>query len=201
MALVVSTLKNDLVSAFQSMNNGDNKVYSEKVSAAVKKFAESGDIATVDTGTLPAGVYAGAGTGGIEADDSACEGIIYAACAAMGGMKSGGNEYHAAQLAAGIHAMILAGEVKTDVSGTVTPPGSPPVALNGSATGTMTGMPSLMQASFETAFAAMDGMKSGGDEYMAQQVASAVDAYLKAAAVNTQGTGPLSGSIGAGLMA
>ena len=200
MALSASTLKNDLISAFKSMNNGDNKVFSEKVSAAVKKFAESGSVATTDAGGVPAGVYAGAGTGKITVEAAICEKIVYAACIAMNSMKSGGNEYLAAQLAAGIHAMILAGEVETDVKGTVTPPSSPPVTLNGSATGTMTGIPAPMQASFLSGFLTMNGMTGGGDEYMAQQVSTAVDAYLKAAVVNTQGTGPLSGSIGAGKM-
>jgi len=201
MGLVASTLKSDLASAFNAMNNGDNKVFSQRVSAAVKKFAESGSIATVDAGGVSAGAFAGAGTGKITVDDSICEKIVYAACMRMNDMRSGGNEYLAAQLATGIDTMIAAGEVKTDVSGTVTPPSGSSFPLSGTATGKMTGVPAPMQAVFIATFNAMDGMlKGGGDDYMAQQVSAAVETYLKAGAVSTKGDGALSGSTGAGKM-
>jgi len=199
MALIVSTLKDDLFSAFRSMSNGDNKVYSQKVSAAVKKYAESGSIATVDKGTVSAGAYVGAGTGKITVDESICEKIVYAACTTMDGMKSGGNDYLAERLTSGIHTMVSAGEVKTDVTGTVTSGGSSS-PLGGKATGKMTGVPAPMQTAFTTAFNSMDSMKSGGDEYKAQQVSIAIDAYLKAATANTNGSGAISGSAGTGKM-
>jgi hypothetical protein len=200
MSLIVATLKDDLLSAFQSMNNGDNTVFSQKISAAVDKYAESGSIATTDAGAIPAGAFTGAGVGKIACDASICEKIIIAACNAMNTMREGGDVYLAAQLALGIHSMVSAGKVETDVTGVVVPPGSSPVPMNGKATGAMTGVPAPMQAAFLAAFNAMGGMTSGGDSYMAQQMAAAVDAYLKAAAVNTQGTGPLAGSVGAGKM-
>jgi len=200
MALTVSTLKDNLVSAFRSMSNGDNKVYSQKVSAAVKKYTESGSITTTDKGAISAGAYIGAGTGKITVDDSICEKIIYAACTAMNDMKTGGNEYLAAQMASGIHAMVSAGEVKTDVTGTVTPPSGSSFLLKGEATGKMTGVPDPMQAAFTTAFNSMNGMRSNGDDYKAHQVSLAVDAYLKAAVVNTNGSVSLSGSAGTGKM-
>jgi len=34
MALVNTTLKNDLISVYKSMTDGDNKIFSQKVSAA-----------------------------------------------------------------------------------------------------------------------------------------------------------------------
>jgi len=200
MPLTSTTLKNDLISVYKSMSDGDNKVFSQKISAAVKKFAESGDIATADKGGVSAGAFVGAGKGKITLDDSICEKIIYAACNAMDGMKSGGNNYLAAEMASGIHAMVSAGEVKTDVNGMVTPPSSSPVPLSGKATGKMTGVPLPMQTAFTATFNSMDAMKSGGDEYKATQVSIAVDAYLKAAAVNTNGSGALSGSAGTGAM-
>jgi len=200
MALVVTVLKNDLISAFYSMNNGDDKVFSEKISAAAKKYAESGSIATVDTGSVSAGVYAGAGTGKITVNDSVCEKIVYAACMDMRNLKTGGNEHLAAELASGIHSMVTAGEVKTDVKGMVTPPSSSPVTLNGTAKGKLTGISAPMQTAFLSTFTAMDGMKSGGDDYLAQQIAVAVDAYLKDGVVNTKGDSALSGSAGTGKM-
>jgi hypothetical protein len=200
MALVVSALKNDLLSAFNSMN-GDDKVFSEKVSAAVKKYAESGSIATTDIGTVSAGAFTGAGTGQINCDASICETIIYSACQAMKNMTTGGNKYLAEKLASGIHSMIAAGQVKTNVTGMVTPPSSSPVPLSGTATGTLAGVPASMQAAFLAAFNAVDGMNKGGDDYMAQQMAAAVDAYLKSGVASTSGGGPLTGSAGTGNMA
>jgi len=101
MALVVSILKNDLISVFNAMasGNGDDKIFSEGVSAAVKKYAESGSIATADAGGVSAGAFAGAGTGKITVDASVCEKIVYAALLAMGKMDYNGDEYLAAQLA------------------------------------------------------------------------------------------------------
>jgi len=201
MGLVASTLKSDLVSAFNAMRNGDNKIFSQRVSAAVKKFAESGSIATIDAGGVSAGAFTGAGTGKITVDDSICEEIVYAACITMNDMKSGGNNYLASQLATGINTMIAAGDVKTDVSGTVVPPNGSSFPLSGKATGKMTCVPAPMQAVFISTFNTMDGMlKGGGDDYMAQQVSAAVDSYLKAGAVSTKGDGALSGSTGAGKM-
>ena len=200
MALIISVLKNDLLSAFESMNNGDNKVFSDKVSKAAKKYAESGDINTIDNGTVPTGVYVGAGTGKISVDDSICEKIVYAACIQMDSMESGGNEYLAEKLASGIHTMVMSGDVDTNVIGTVTPPGSSSIVLNGNASGKLTSNPSPMQGSFLDAFKTMNDMTNGGDEYMAQNMAAAIDAYFKNAVINTDGKNALLGSIGIGAM-
>ena len=202
MALVSAALENDIASAFKSMGDGDNKVFSQKISAAVKKFSESGTVTTVDAGAISAGAFTGAGTGGIEVDDSICEEIIYAACTAMDSMGSGGNAFLAEQLAIGIHSMVSAGNVETDVNGTAITASSPPVTIpvSGKATGSMAGVPAPMQAAFTAAFNSMDNMTEGGDDYLAQQMATAIDAYHKASAINTNGSAALAGSIGTGAM-
>jgi len=200
MGLVVTNLEKDILSAFQSMNDGSNKVFSEKISAAVKKFAESGDVVTVDKGTVSAGVYAGAGTGGIKVDESVCEKIIFAACGNMDKLKAGHNTYLATEMADGIHAMILDGDIETDVKGMVTPPSSSPVTLNGKAKGKLTGVSVPMQAAFVNTVNSMDGMTTGNDEYMAKQCSIAVNAYLIAAIASTNGNVPLVGSTGTGKM-
>jgi hypothetical protein len=200
MALVVASVKNELFAAFKAMTDGDDKVFSGKVSAAVKTFAESGSIVTSDAGAIPSGAFVGAGTGGISVEDAICERIVYAACMAMNSMMTGGDEYLAAQVVAGIHAMICAGSVDTDVTGTLTPPGSPPVPLSGKACGTMLGEGAPMQRAFQAAFTSMYTMREGGDDYMAQQMATAIDAYLKGATINTMGSAHLAGSAGSGKM-
>jgi hypothetical protein len=93
MSLVVSTLKNYLLAAFRSMTDGDDKVFSEKVSKAMDDYTETGSVATEDTGTIPSGVFAGSGVGGNTTDDSICEKIVYAVCNAMKTMTAGGNAY------------------------------------------------------------------------------------------------------------
>jgi hypothetical protein len=202
MSLNVQTLTDDLLAAFRSMTDGDNKIFSEKVSKAMDNYTETGTINTTDSGAISAGTFVGKGSGNNTTDDSICEKIVYAACNAMNTMTAGGNAYLAARLAIGIHSMVIQGEVKTNVIGTVTPPppGSP-FPMSGMAKGNQvsTAM-AAMQASFLAAFTTMDAMTEGGDEYMAQQIATAVDVYLKSAVVNTQGQGPLAGSAGVGAM-
>jgi hypothetical protein len=52
MALAVSTLKDDLLAAFRSMTDGDDRVFSEKVSKATDDYTGTGSIATVDAGSI-----------------------------------------------------------------------------------------------------------------------------------------------------
>jgi hypothetical protein len=201
MALIVSTLQDDLLAAFQSMTDGDNSVFADKVSTAVKKYAESGMVTTTDAGAIAAWAFVGTGTGGVTCDATACKGMLLAACNAMNNMRQGGNAYLAEQMASAIHAMILAGQVKTDVIGQVTPPGSSPVPMSGKAVGTMTGVAASMATAFLAAFNNMDNMTSSGDDYMAGQMAQAIHAYLIASVVNTQGSAALLGSVGVGKIA
>jgi hypothetical protein len=183
------------------MTDGDNKIFSERLSKAADDYTETGTINTTDAGAVSSGTFAGKGSGDNTTDDSICEKIVYAACNNMNTMTAGGNAYLADQLAMGIHSMVIQGEVKTNVTGTVVPPGSSPVPMSGTAKGTQMGTAmAAMQASFFTTFTAMDAMTKDADEYMAQQIATAVDVYLKSAIVNTQGQGPLDGSVGVGAM-
>jgi hypothetical protein len=202
MALVQTVLKSALVSAFRDMVDASdgNAVFAEKVSAVAADYAGTGNVTTVDAGAIPSGVFAGAGAGSFSCDASAAESIISAACGAMNAMETGGNEYLAAQMASGFNAMFAAGSVETTVTGTVTPPSAPPVPFAGSASGTLTGVPAAMQAAFLAAFTAMNDMAEGGDDYMAGEIAAAVDTYLKSAVITTQGSGTLAGSTGTGKM-
>ena len=198
MPLVIATVKNDILKAFKTMT--DDAVFADEVSSSIKKYVESGSITTIDVGTISAGAFTGAGTGNVTCEAEICKESIEAACEAMKNMNEGGNEYLAEQFAKAIHAMISMGQVKTDISGMVIPPGSSQVPITGKGTGKMTGLFASMQSQFLATFRAMEGMTSGGDEYMAEQIATAVDSYLKAAVVNTQGSAALSGSMGTGNM-
>jgi hypothetical protein len=198
MSLSLSSLVSALKAVFNDMS-GDDRKFSDGFSAAVKDYAESGGIATADAGTVSAGAFTGAGKGSITVTASDCADIVYTGTQAMRG--TGGNAVMAAKMAEGVDAMIANGEVKTSVSGTCTPPSGYPFNLSGSAKGTMAGTPAPMEASFFSAFEAMNVMSEGNNDYMAQKCADAADKYLKAASITTQGKDALSGSTGMGKMA
>lgn len=200
MSLNQSKLKNDLLSIFRNMTDGDDRYFAREVSAKVADYAESGSITTTDAGTISQGAFVGLGNGSISVDSSICENIVYAACQATAKMTTGGDAYLAAQLASGIDSMMLAGTVNTTVKGTVTPPSSSPIPAAGTAKGTFTGVMATLQSGFLAAFNAMATMKSGGDEYLAVQMATVITAYLKAGVIATQGQANLAGSVGAGSM-
>jgi hypothetical protein len=200
MSLNQNGLKNDLLSIFRNMTDGDDRYFAREVSAKVADYAESGSITTVDAGTISAGVFAGSGSGSISVESSICENIVYASCQTMEKMTVGGDTYLATQFALGIDTMMLAGEVNTTVSGTVTPPSGTSFPLAGAAKGTFTGVMATLQSGFLAAFNKMATMTSGGDEYLAGQMATVITAYLKAGVIATQGQAALSGSVGAGSM-
>lgn len=203
MSLVVSVLENDLKDCYESMENysenGDRQ-FARKMSIAIADYAESGNVITVDAGTISAGVFAGGGSGSIAVQQSIAENIIYAASQTMKTMLQGADDYMALQIATAIQAMITAGEVSTNVKGTVTPPTGTPFLQSGKAKGTMQCVQTALFASIKAAFAAMASMSSGGNEYLATQIANAVDVYLKAGIVKTNGETVLRGSLGTGTL-
>lgn len=201
MSLNQNGLKNNLLSVFRNMTDGDDSYFAREVSAKVADYAESGAVSTVDAGGVPAGTFTGSGNGAISVDSEICEKIIYAACKAMLAMTSGGDAYLAAQMALGIDTMMSAGTVNTTVTGTVITPSGASSALAGTAKGTFKGVSATLQGGFLAAFNAMVSMTEGGDEYMAEQMAATVTSYLTAGVVSTQGQAALSGSVGSGAMA
>jgi hypothetical protein len=203
MSLVVTTLKNNLKNCFDAMagdTGGDNTTFAKKVSKAVADYVETGSITTVDAGTVSAGVFAGSGSGSISVQAGIAEAVIYAACQAMVNMTAGGNDYLAMQIATGIQQMMAAGEVSTNVTGLVTPPTGSAFTLTGQATGRTVCVQAPLYAGLKTAFTAMENMTEGGNEYMAAQMATVIDTYLKAGVVSTGGQAALSGSTGAGTL-
>lgn len=201
MSLVVSTLKGDLKNCFDAMANdtsGDNTTFAKKVSKAVADYVSTGKVATIDAGTVSAGIFAGSGSGSISAEASIAQAIIYAACLAMANMTTGGNDYLALQIATGIQTMMSAANVSTNVTGTVTLPNGATSPLTGTAKGIIACVQAPLYASLKTAFTSMENMTEGGNEYMATQMATAIDTYLKAGVVSTAGQAALSGSVGAG---
>lgn len=200
MSLVVTTLKSDLLDCFENMNSSNNgdRQFANEISVAVADYAQSGNVVTVDAGPVTGGAFAGGGSGSIAVQSSITENIIFAASIAMKTMLEGGDDYMALQIATGIQAMITAGQVETDVTGVLTPPTGTPSPMVGTAKGILTCIQAPLFASIKSAFASMKNMKEGGNEYLATQLASAIDTYLKAGIVATTGQSNLSGSLGTG---
>lgn len=200
MSLNQNTLKNNLLSVFRNMQDGDDSYFAKQVSAKIAEYVKSGNVMTADAGTVPTGVFTGSGNGAISVDSSVCENIIYAACKTMSKMSAGGDSFFAAQLASGIDSMMVAGQVNTTVIGTVVSPSGTPAPLSGTAGGIFTGVSATLQTGFLAAFNAMAHMTEGGDEYFAGQAATVITAYLTSGVITTQGQTVLSGSIGTGTM-
>ncbi len=200
MSLKQSDLEDDLKEAFATMQNDAD--LARLVSAAIARYAESGDISTTDAGQVSAGTFAGSGTGKISVDSSVCENVLINAMNSMKSMTAGGDALFAGKLAAGIDAMMADGTVTTDVSGTATPPPpATPVALVGKAEkkGGFVGVSATIQTAMAACFPAMSGMTEGGDDFFAVQLATAVTVYLKAGIISTVGIEQLLGSTGSGV--
>lgn len=198
MPLVPSTLITQLLSVFNSMTDGNEDTFPNGVSQAIATYASTGLVSTVDAGAVPAGAFVGSGSGTLTFSPSSCQQIIKSACVAMENMQSGGNDFLAEQIGAGVKAMSDAGKVSTTVVGVATSPSGTPSPLSGTASGTITCQSSPLVQSLKSAFSTMNNMASGGNVYLASQMATAVDTYLKSGVVATQGKGALSGDVGSG---
>ena len=226
MSLNQSALKQSLLSAFQSMKDGDDTVFAQKVrrrrqrkqferesgitactSLPKGKLAENefcsaamGTIITADVGAVSVGAFTGAGNGAITVQASVCFAIVLAACKTMSNLPAGGNAVLAAQLASGIDAMMSAGSVITTVTGAAVTPVGASVPLAGSAKGSFIGVSATLIGAFTAAFSAMESMTENGDDFLAEQIAAAVTSYLSAGIISTQGLAPIAGSVGTGKM-
>jgi hypothetical protein len=72
MALNPATLQTALLSIFNAMNDmtsGGDRFFADEAASAMKTFILTGQVATADSGSAPAGVYTGTGTGTMTIDD------------------------------------------------------------------------------------------------------------------------------------
>ena len=196
----MSALKENLVQAFQSMKDGDDAAFAKKVSEAVANHIKTGNITTVDAGTVPVGSFAGAGTGTMTVDASILEGVLLAACKSMAAMSAGGNAVLAAQLAAGMDAMTNAGQIKTMITGVAVTPAGVSVPLAGSGQGKFTGVSTPIIVAGNAACSTMKTISEGGASVLAEAIAASITAYLQSGIITVHGLPPLAGSVGTGAM-
>jgi hypothetical protein len=198
MALSNSVLETKLKSVFASMTDGSktDAWMASRIAGEVKSYILTGTVSTSDSGTVPAGAYAGAGSGTMTINDSnlgnALKTTFEAAC---------GNEDLAAHIAADINAACTAGDtVSTGTTGTVTTPAGASSPLAGTGKGKFTGDKAALETALKACFTAMNAMPEGGDDYFAASLAAALTACLKAGQVSVTLLPPLTGK-GAGAIA
>jgi hypothetical protein len=186
-----STLEAKLKLIFYAMQDGSktDAWMAGQISAELKVYILTGDVATIDAGTAPAGAYTGSGTGKMTIDSEDLEEDLTETFE-----STALNSYLAAHMADDIDAACGAeGTVETATAGTASaPPVVSPAAGKGEGefSGTEETMETLLLLCFET----MNLMPAGGDDYFAAQLATAADTYLKAGKINVTLLLPLAGS-------
>jgi hypothetical protein len=178
MALNVSKLENDLLNTFTAMNTitdgSGNEYFAEQMAAAVFDFALSGQTATVDSGTTPAGTYAGAGAGTMSvsaADLKALLKLTFENC--------NDNNALADDIADNSDGVCAADNTVSETSnGIVTTASGAVSAFSGTAIGKFTGAKSILSGLLSVCFTAMNSMTEGGNEYLARQMSAAYNTYF-----------------------
>ncbi|GHV79117.1 hypothetical protein AGMMS49944_09080 [Spirochaetia bacterium] len=200
MALVTTTLETALLAAFLAMNSmsdGGDAYCADKMSAAIKAFILTGQVTTTDTGAAPAGSYSGAGVGTMTIDADSLKSDLQSTFQA----KYSNNDL-AAHMATDIDSACKADKtVKTTSTGTVTIPAGGTIPFSGPGEGKFTGTKSSIETTLKACFSAMDNMATGGNQYYAAQLASAVNSYLKAGAISVTLKSPFISGSGSGVIA
>lgn len=200
MALVKSTLQAALQSTFLAMNNitdgtGD-RYMADNVALNIKDYILAGVTSTSDAGAASAGSYTGSGSGTMTIDSGSLADDLYATFTAR---YSNGDL--ASHIAADIDKACSAQDIVAETStGTVTT-SSGTSAFSGPAIGSFSGSKAAIESVLKSCFSAMDSMTSGGNEYFAAEMASAVDSYLKGGAISVTLRSPFTAGAGAGAIA
>jgi len=216
MALVKTVFETKLKSIFAEMQDGSktDAWMAEQIATAIQTYVSSGQVTTTDSGAAPAGSYAGAGVGIMEIDKNDVEEDVIDEEEIEEDVLDEDNlgskltntfesEYNnddlAAHIATDIDDVCKADDtVTTTSSGTVTTPSGATSPFSGTGKGKFSGVKTTIETTLKTCFATMNNMSQGGDDYLAVQLASAVDAYLKAGAVNIDLQAPFVSGAGSG---
>lgn len=211
MSLSKTALKNSLSSLFSAMGgSATDSQFANGIASATVSYLKAGTVTTADAGTVSGGVFAGAGTQSLSDNSTVtptlCAQGILSACAYMQSHREDegfdGNAYLAEKIAESMESMAGAIQIKTSVTGTLTPPSGTPSALSGSAEGTVSCEGAPLSQELKSAFSHMWSHREDegfdGNAYLAEKMSDAVDAFWKAGIVSTHGTGALLGSAGAG---
>jgi hypothetical protein len=200
MALVAATLETALKAIFAAMNtmsSGGDDYCAEQTALAIKAFILTGQAATVDSGAAPAGAYVGSGAGTMAIDADALKSALKSTFDA-----AYDNDGLAARMADDIdNACKADNTVSTTSTGTVTTSSGATAPFSGPGHGKFSGSKSAIETALQSCFSAMNNMGSGGNDYFAAALASAIDSYLKAGTVSVALQAPFVSGSGSGAMA
>jgi hypothetical protein len=185
-----SDLELKLKDIFHAMQDGSktDAWMASQIAPEIKDYILSGDAATTDAGTAPAGAYAGQGSGKMTIDADALGEDL-----ARTFESTTVNSYLAEHTADDIDAACGAeGTVETDTVGTASaPPVISPAAGKGK--GEFSGEKDTIETILLLCFETMNTMSAGGDDYLAARLAEAVDTYIKAGRISVALLPPLAG--------
>jgi hypothetical protein len=199
MALVKTTLETRLKQIFASMQDGskDDAWMAAQVSDAIKTYILTGQAVTADTGVAPAGSYAGAGVGTMTINKDNLKSDLQSTFEA-----AYENDALAAHMADDSdNACKADNTVSTTSTGVVTTPAGVSSPFSGPGQGKFAGTKATIENILKACFSAMNNMSSGGDDYLAAQIASAMDSYLKAGSVSVTLKSPFASGFGKGTIA
>lgn len=189
-------LQNDLFNVFDTMNsiyrNGDEYMATE-CSRVIHEYILGGSVSTIDagTGTPTSSVYSGKGDGTMNINSVNLKNLLYNTFIA---------QYDMTALAKGIADDInsVCSEsniIQTTTKGTSTFSYPPYSSVDGGVgKGTFTSQSSIIQLRLQSCFATMNHMNNNGNIYFAQELASAIDDYLKSGTINVILQMPLTGT-------
>jgi hypothetical protein len=200
MALVATTLETALKAIFAAMNtmsSGGDAYCAEQTALAITAFILTGQAATVDSGAAPAGTYAGSGIGTMTINSDNLKSALKSTFEA-----AYDNDGLAAHMADDIDNACKADKtVATTSTGVVTTPAGVTTPFSGPGQGGFSGSKSTIETALQSCFSAMESMESGGNDYFAAALASAIDSYLKAGTISVTLQTPFISGSGSGAIA
>lgn len=205
MALNKQTLKTNLLSLFVSMgSNSDNQAFASGLATILMNYVNSASVSTSDGGTVPAGVFAGSGSGTVACTSETCEDKILEVCNDMNDSEvETDDDYFAEGLGEAIEALADTAVIITSVTG-YTQVGSTQVYTEGVAEGNgLSISTSSLVSALKDCFAEMWDKRSDepntGNEDFATVLSDEVHACFTASGtVSTSGVLNLEGSSGSG---
>lgn len=205
MALKQTKLASDILDVFNSMKDNykkegydGDKEFCEGLGKAFKDFGESGQITTVDAGTVSAGAFTGSGSGSLILSSSDTISTLKNAVKAMKEDKKD-DDYLAEQITQSLHDMYDAQDiVSTKVDGSITPPTGSAITISGaSGKGTIKCVFDTVESGLKSFFALMKNQDKD-DSDLANEIASLVYASIKSGVVSTTDEGEIKGALGSG---
>lgn len=122
MALIPTTLANDIYTFFKTMSGISNSQFADRFSNIINDWYKNASGATIDGGTISQGLFVGKGSvDSIESNSSLCSNQIETTCNLIDNTKpSNAKELFAECLAKGIVDMVNDSKIKCKVSGKAT---------------------------------------------------------------------------------